>query len=217
MDKNNLELFKQALNEAVSNKFDNMTAGCTEEIVCSGGHRLAMRTIVYGKADTKRTWSPRMKRIVAILVAAALLLASCGIIFYDEIREVFEEFYVSVTFGTNDSAPSTIEDIYELTYLPAGYYLEKENISNTTTRFKYVNLEGDSIYFEQGILKGSSYNIDSESGYSKIIEIKEHNVYFRYTETSYSYIWNDNKYIFVLKSNTNLPNEEIELIIKGIK
>ena len=81
MDKTNLELFKQALTEAVSNKFDNIAANCTEEIACSEKHNLAMRAIVYGKTDTKRVWSPRMKRIIAILVAAALLLTSCGIIF----------------------------------------------------------------------------------------------------------------------------------------
>ena len=55
MDKSNLELFKQALDEAVSNKFDNMAANCTEEIVCSERHKLAMQAIVYGKGDTKRT------------------------------------------------------------------------------------------------------------------------------------------------------------------
>ena len=98
MDKSNLELFKQAINEAVSNKFDNMATSCTEEIVCSEKHNLAMRAIVYGKTDTKRVWSPRMKRIIAILVAAALLLTSCGIIFRNEIREMFKELFASITF-----------------------------------------------------------------------------------------------------------------------
>ena len=54
MGKSNLELFKQALNEAVSNKFDKMADECTEEIVYSDRHKLAMRTIVYGKTDNKR-------------------------------------------------------------------------------------------------------------------------------------------------------------------
>ena len=102
MDKSNLELFKQALNEAVSNKFDKMADECTEEIVYSEKHKLAMRTIVYGKTDNKRVWSPKMKRIIAILIAAALLLTSCGIIFRNEIREIFKEFFVSLTYESND-------------------------------------------------------------------------------------------------------------------
>ena len=86
MDKSNLELFKQAVNEAVSNKFDSMADSCTEEIVCSEKHKLAIRTIIYGETKAKRVWSPKMKRIIAILVAAALLLTSCGILFGYEIR-----------------------------------------------------------------------------------------------------------------------------------
>ena len=102
MDKSNLELFKQALNEAVSNKFDKMADECTEEIVYSERHKLAMRTIVYGKADTKRVWSPKMRRIIAILIAVALLLTSCGIIFRNEIREFVEEFFVKITYSSDE-------------------------------------------------------------------------------------------------------------------
>lgn len=217
MDKTNLELFKQALNEAVSNKFDNIAANCTEEIACSEKHNLAMRAIVYGKGDTKRIWSPRMKRIIAILVAAALLLTSCGIIFRNEIREVFEEFFVKLTYSSDSNSTNRIEEVYVLTYLPEGYYIEKENVSYTATKYKFVNSNDHYIYFEQSILKGSNFNIDSETGYSKIIEIEERDVYYRYTKEFHSYIWSDDKYVFVLKTNANLQNEEIELIINGIK
>ena len=43
MDKSNLELFKQALSEGVSKKFDQMADECTEEIKYSKKHELAMR------------------------------------------------------------------------------------------------------------------------------------------------------------------------------
>ena len=140
MDKTNLELFKQALNEAVSNKFDNMVARCTEEIVCSEKHNLAMRAIVYGKTGTKRVWSPKMKRIVAILVAAALLLTSCGIIFRNEIREVFKNLFASITFEGDESKVDTIEDIYQLKYIPDGYELVEENISPLSVSYKFVDI-----------------------------------------------------------------------------
>ena len=130
MDKSNLELFKQALNEAVSNKFDKMADECTEEIVYSEKHKLAMRTIVYGKADTKRVWSPKMKRIIAILIAAALLLTSCGIIFRNEIREIFKDFFVSLTYETDDMSEDMIEEVYTLSYVPEGYTLEKESATS---------------------------------------------------------------------------------------
>ena len=127
MDKNNLELFKQALNEAVSNKFDKMAEECTEEIVYSERHKLAMRTIVYGKADAKRVWSPKMRRIIAILIAVALLLTSCGIIFRNEIREIFKEFFVSLTYEGDEESPLIIKEVYTLSYVPEEYSLEKRN------------------------------------------------------------------------------------------
>lgn len=216
MYKTNLELFKQALNEAVSNKFDNMAASCTEEIACSEKHNLAMRAIVYGKTDTKRVWSPRMKRIIAILVAAALLLTSCGIIFRNEIREIFEEFFVRLTYSDDNVDGNTIDEIYVLTYLPEGYNLEKEIISNTLINYVYVNPNGYKVYFEQRVLDGSYFFADSESGYSKIVDIEEYEVYCRYNSHNYIYIWNNDKYLFSIMSNQKISNEDIVLIIDGI-
>ena len=51
MDKTNLELFKQALNEAVSNQFDKAVQECSEEIVFSQRHLRAMHTIIYGSIN----------------------------------------------------------------------------------------------------------------------------------------------------------------------
>ena len=216
MDKSNLELFKQALNEAVSNKFDKMADECTEEIVYSEKHKLAMRTIVYGKADTKRVWSPKMKRIIAILIAAALLLTSCGIIFRNEIREIFKEFFVSLTYESNDTSKDTIDKVLSLSYVPKGFILKNEILSETYVKYKFVTNEGDALYFEQRALIQSDYYIDSESGYSKIEEIKEFDVYYRFTDKNHHYAWSDEAYSIKIKSSVKLSDEEIILIIDGI-
>ena len=216
MDKTNLELFKQALNEAVSNKFDNITANCTEEIVCSERHTLAMRTIIFGKTDTKRIWSPKMKRIIAILVAAALLLTSCGIIFRNEIREVFKELFASITFEENESKVDTIEDIYQMKYVPDGYSLVEENVSPLSVSYKFVDINGNIIKFKQSIINNIDFAIDSESGCSEIIDIEKYDVYYRYTDTYHCYILNDSKYALTFNSNTPLSNETILLISEGL-
>ena len=215
MDKSNLELFKQALNEAVSNKFDKMADECTEEIVYSEKHKLAMRTIVYGKTDTKRVWSPKMRRIIAILIAVALLLTSCGIIFRNEIREIFEEFFVKLTYSGDGMGSDTIEEVYELTYLPEGYTLDTKNISYTATKFKYINSIGNYIYFEQHTIDRSEVAVDNEIGYSQIKEIKEYDIYYRFTDKYHYYLWSNSKYSFKINSTTPLSNEQIVLIIEG--
>ena len=216
MDKSNLELFKQALNEAVSNKFDKMADECTEEIVCSERHKLAMRTIIYGKADTSRAWSPRVKRIIAILVAAALILTSCGIIFRNQIREIFEEFYVKLTYDGNEESNKNIDEVYVLGYVPEGYVLENEVLSTTYVKYKFMTSEGDVLYFEQRALTNSEYYIDSESGYSKIEEIEEFDVYYRFTNKFYHYVWNNETYTMTIKSSIKLSNENIILLINEI-
>ena len=216
MDKSNLELFKQALNEAVSNKFDKMADECTEEIVYSDRHKLAMRTIIYGKADTSRAWSPRVKRIIAILVAAALILTSCGIIFRNQIREIFEEFYVKLTYEENEESNKNIDEVYVLGYVPEGYVLENEFLSTTYVKYKFMTSEGDVLYFEQRAIAHSGYYIDSENGYSKIEEIEEYEVYYRFTDKNHHYALSDGKYSMKIKSSTKLSNEDIILMLDGL-
>ena len=216
MDKSNLELFKQALNEAVSNKFDKMADECTEEIVCSERHKLAMRTIIYGKADTKHIWSPRVKRIIAILVAAALILTSCGIIFRNQIREIFEEFYVKLTYEGNEESNKNIDEVYVLGYVPEGYVLENEFLSTTYVKYKFMTSEGDVLYFEQRALTRSGFVVDSESGFSRIVEIEEFDVDYRFTNKFYHYVWNNETYTMTIKSSIKLSNENIILLINEI-
>ena len=216
MDKSNLELFKQALNEAVSNKFDKMADECTEEIVYSEKHKLAMRTIVYGKTDNKHVWTPKMRRIIAILIAVALLLTSCGIIFRNEIREIFKDFFVSLTYEGDEESPLIIKEVYTLRYVPEGYILEKEEIAPLRITYIFSNETGQILFFEQRALTHSEYYIDSESGYSKIEEIEEFDVYYRFTDKNHHYAWNDGKCSIKMKSSVKLSNEEIIFIIDGI-
>ena len=216
MDNRDLELFKQAISEGLSNKLDKTANSYDEEIVCSEKHKLAMRTIVYGETPAKKQWSPGKKRAVAILVAAALLLTSCGIIFRNEIREIFEEFFASVTFYGDESNPTTLEEIYILSYIPDGYALDKEITSPVCVQYTFVDENSNIIKFEQRNLSDTSFVLDSESGYSKIIDIEEYNVYYRYTAKNNCYVWTDEKYSLTITSNTALPNEEIVLIIEGI-
>lgn len=209
-------VFKQAISEGLSKKLDSVVDSCTEKIACSKRHELAMRTIVYGKVDTKRTLSPKMRRIIAILVAAALLLTSCAIIFRNEIREMFEDFFVKITCSNSEDG-KVIEEVYELGYLPDGYFLDDKAVSHTTAKFNYTNRQGDLIKFEQRILDGSDFTIDSESGYSKFVEIEKCDVYYRKNSKHNIYVWCDNKYSFYIISDTELSNSIIIQIINGIK
>ncbi|MBQ8879869.1 MAG: DUF4367 domain-containing protein [Clostridia bacterium] len=214
MDKSNLELLKEAISEGVSRRFDRMAAEYTEEIVCSDKHTLAMRTIVYGKAETKRPWSPRTRRIIAILIAAALLLTSCGIIFRNEIREMINEFFIMLSFDGDEAA--TIDEVYELGYVPEGYQLEKEIINPLSTRYTFKNNKDDYIWFEQRTIDGTNFYVDNEKGYVKIDTIQSYEIFYRYYNEKHVYVWNDGEYSLFIQSTIELPDSEIILIIEGL-
>ena len=219
MDNTNLELFKQALSEGLSSKIDSIANEYTEEIVCSEKHNLAMRAIVYGKTDTKRFWSPKMKRIIAILVAAALILTSCGIIFRNEIRDFAEniyEFFVKISYSESDPKGVSIEEVYKLTYIPEGYYLEEEIILAVNTSYIFTNSDGSTILFDQYILDGTNFFIDIENGYTKMVDIKEYEIYHKSTDGNHYYLWNDGKYSMRLISTNELLSQEVQLIVEGL-
>lgn len=219
MDKSNLELFKQAVAEGFSNKIDSIASSYTEEIVCSEQHKIAMQTIIHGKIGEKTAKSLKTKRIIAILIAAALLLTSCGIIFRNEIRDIFEsiyDFFVAVSYTEEDSDGATIEEVYKLGYVPEGYSLEKEITRPLCIQYKFINQSGDYFWFEQNLIDGTDFVVDSESGYTKFVDVENYEVYYRSVDEKHFYIWNDGKYSIKLSSSTEITNNEILLIIKGI-
>ena len=220
MDKTNEALFKQAINEALTNKFQRMADACDEEIVCSRRHRKAMRAIINGKTPRK-TMTPMNRRVIAILVAAILLLlASCAIIYRDEIREFvtnIKEFFVEIKFDEGENDSQYIDEIYELTYLPEGYSFKEERINHMVVQYVFANQDNNSIRFIQQTLDNASFSVDSEHGDTVIIEIEGYTVYFRQTGNMYYYLWNDGKYAFQIYSNEQLSDNELLSIIDGLK
>lgn len=217
-NKSNVELFKQALSQGLSDKFDSVANECTGEIVCSKQHNLAMRTIIYGKTSTKRTWTPKTKRVVAILIAAALLLTSCAIIYRNEIREFIEEIYESfimVNYSNGEKEKTDINETYELTYLPESYKLENSVISAIKIKYIFSSNENKTLTFEQRVLDNVAFFLDIENGYNRIVDIKNCDVYYKQTAEHNCYLWNDGQYSLRLISESELSVEELQKIING--
>ena len=217
MDQTNEALFKQAINEALTNKFQRMADACDEEIVCSRRHRKAMRAIVSGKTPRK----PLSTKMIAILVAAAiLLLAGCAIIYRDEIREFvtnIKEFFVEVKFDEGENDSQNIDEIYELTYIPEGYILADERINRMSVHYTFTNVDSKMIRFTQQTLDNVSFSVDSEHSDTVIIEINNLTIYSRIAGNMHYYLWNDGKYAMKLISTEKLSDGELLLIIYGLK
>lgn len=217
MNKSDLELFKQAINEGLSKRFDRLADSYDGEIVYSESHNLTMRTIVYGKVSKWRSLSPKKREIIAILVAAALLLTSCAVIFRNELREMIDNFFVVITYSEKDDNSTIITEKYELTFLPEGFYLEQSNFNEMNVRHRYKNKDGEVIVFDQYTINSTILSFDSESGYNIINQIESYSIYFKATKENYFYIWNNSEYLFSIKSEIELTSNELVAIIEGIK
>ena len=75
---------------------------------------------------------------------------------------------------------------------------------------------GDYIWFEQKTIDGTNFVVDNESGYTRINNIENFEVYYRFTDPIHVYVWNDGKYSMNLASNYKLSNGELILILQVI-
>ena len=194
MEKIDLELFKEALNEAWDNKIRREVESCTEEIITSERHKAAMQAILDGTYEKKSVWKLTRTKIAAILVAAALLLASCAVIYRNEIRDFVEEIFADfteLTYSDKDIEGKTIETVYKLTYVPEGYVLEDHSKTPIKIRYEYKNANNDFIIFEQMVLDSTSFAYDIENGYTKLFNNNEFDIYYKSTKASSFYLWNN--------------------------
>ena len=160
--------------------------------------------------------------MIAIIVAAALLLTGCtaAYIYRDEIRDFVEEIYdefIEITY--DDGQHNSIEEImepYELAYVPKGYEKINEQIRKISVYYKYENSDGDTISFRQNTLDYNVYGYDIEEGYTTILTYGEIEVYCRFFDSSYHYLWNDGKYALNIISTKLISDNDLENIIENI-
>lgn len=219
MNESNLTLFKQALCEGLSNRIDHLMSECNEEVHCSKRHKIAMRTIIYGKIGEKRTITPKTRWIIAILVSAAIILTSCAIAYRDKIIRIIKyipDYVMGLTYSEEGSTGALIETAYELTYVPEGYVLTESISSPSIVKYVLVSAKGEKIHFVQKPIQGTVLFIDEEN-LNIILTHNECDIYYSVTNEQHSYLWNDGKYIINLLSDIKLTNEAVMSIIDGIK
>ena len=219
MTKSNLELFKEAITEGLSIHFQNEIDSFDEEIVISERHEQAMRTIFNGVQVRPFVWPSARAKIAAAAVAATLLLAGCTAVYGDEIRDFVEtvyEDYISIGFENPDGAPKQIEEYYELTYIPEGYYIKEHIPMDSLNRYILENDQGKTIIFNQNTLS-DKFSLDSEHGEQYTLYIVGKEVYCIIYDANCHYIWNDGRYSLSIYSIDPIDEETLEKIIEGIK
>ena len=220
MTDTNLNLFKKALTEGLSNKIDLVTDGYTAEVKCTKKHTIAMRTILRGKMPGEHIHTPQLKWVIAIALSVALILTGCAIKFREKIAGFFTEIFgstIEMTYADQENAKVNIDDPYEFTYVPDGYVLESSQIeSSTVHRYIFVNGDGLRLICDQIAPGSSAMGVYNDNKTPEIYKIGEYEIYCKsYTRTSL-YIWNKDGYTFMVTSDKELTIEDITYIVHGV-
>ena len=201
-------LLVKALEEAICNRFDKMIGDSPMSADCSEGHKARMAEIIEG-ADTRPGRLSRAK-LIAALIAAALLLTGCTLyVFRNQIKGFVEYIYSTYISVRSDEEikSNVITDVYKLTYVPEGYELVKERKTAVQVFYRWENDDGRQLEFVQYHL--GEFHIDTDDGYLKIVEHNGIEVYCRESKRSYHYCWLYNDNCFSITSYDEISTEEL--------
>lgn len=216
------QLFKSAILEALSQKYEQELAECREDAKCSKEHYLRISEItgiplarVMGKRRSLR------RTFVAVLIAAALLLAGCtAYVYRNAIKDFFEEVYdthIKVSYsGEQTDNELYIKEFYSLSYVPEGYQLVREVKNEVCVRYIWESKSADTLVFQQSLINESDFFLDSDTEDMQCIEYNGVFVYLRSVDNLWIYLWNDGKYGMYIDSDQKLSDDELEKIIDGI-
>ena len=128
--------------------------------------------------------------------------------------------YIEFFFDQSDveKAPSTIETVYTLGYVPEGYELDSQSFEKESTAIVWQNKDGNSIELRQYTLD-MMLTLDNEEEDLDSFNIDNFSILFKEKYGMKTYFWNTNDYQFRLHIiDDGISTEDgIELIRSVVK
>lgn len=166
--------------------------------------------LLYKKAGLqqkrKSPWMFRTvgRRVASVLIAIGLLSVLSVSVYAARapisqfISKTYDK-YIEFFFGQSDveKAPSTIETVYTLGYVPEGYELDSQSIEREATVSIWQKKDGNSIKLNQDILTAVS-TLDKEDRDIVSYNIEDIQILFKEKYGKKIYFWNTNEYQFQL-------------------
>lgn len=145
---------------------------------------------------------------VACVAVIVLIASSVTIMNVDALRNAFSDFFVTIyeKFSKvqpveDDTAPTTLEEIYEITYNLNDFEV---NYNEENEYSYYINYAKDdiAIYFSQYTKDMYNSNINTEDAEILTIDINGHEAIYFIDNNDYCHIiWDNGDYIISLCSN----------------
>ena len=171
-------------------------------------------------SQQKSKSSPTSKRVTFILIAAVIavmLVASASAIvigFGDYLVNIYEK-YIEVKFDNGNDAKLTIKEIYAPTYIPNGYLQIDESSHNTNHSYLWSN-GTHNLAFEQETHNRGGLTTDNESIEYQSFVLDGKTVYYYTKYNTIFLIWSSEKYVFSINCSSDIPLDEIKLMISSM-
>lgn len=224
---NGRELFRQALIDARLRKSKQILDANPEEVQFSASHLRKMQQILSYSRHQSWIRHPKLgrKRMVAVLIAAALLLIGSMTVYANRdaivrfMEQVFGK-YTRVSYQCVDpdaKIPEWIEDEYTLSYVPEGYELSEYESDTSGVWMQWKNSNDDYIYFTQSSIDRYYAQYDNENSYDEQIQVNNSTVYCTYhTAPLFIYLWTDGSYCLELKCHSYISADEVARMIESV-
>jgi len=164
----------------------------------------------------------RTRRILCaclIMIIILLSLLSVG-----AVREAITNFFIEVFSNHNSisvkaesgaSYPSSIERVYSPEYIPDGYTLIDEDISEAGVSLIYGN-DDKMILFTQETKQNYTLNLDNEYATSSVEAIDGQDYYINhFKDGNYTILWDNGEYVFTVTAE--LPKNDILKMCNSLK
>jgi hypothetical protein len=218
-----LNVLKEAFREINKWEYENLHLETLEEVIPSPAYIKRMeRLIQWQKRSCWKYVNSIGKRIAVIAVTIALTFGLSMSV--SAVRKPVVEFFVNmyekfVEFFYDDDvsakAPSTIETVYTLGYVPEGYELESCSIENLGTRMIWTNDGEEQIVFSQGLICEYSL-MDNENSDYRLLYVNDMSVAYIDKEKDKCYYWNTMEYRFSIRISDDISQAILEQLIESL-
>lgn len=221
MFRTDVKPFADALCEALSEKYSEELSACGCDASCTPGHYKKMSAILGIRVG--KTAHPVKKTVWALILAAALLLASCAAYFYRReiggfFEKVYEDFIALESNGRHtDGSARTGEWSVDVGCIPAGYTLVSQDNRVGCFSRSYEDVSGRnlslSIYFHGDM----SLFLNPGDEPASVATVGNTDVYCHGAKKMYSYAWRVGEAAVILRTYYKLTPDELECIVTGVK
>ena len=160
------------------------------------------------------------KRLVAVIIAAILIIASAvtAFAYKEKLLRFFERKEATHTSlispGTND-ANEEIKEVWLPTYIPEDFQLKSTEFYVLLIETTWTNGEKE-IRLNQTPIKNTDYSLNTETSNYLEITFGTQPIYYTINHGNFGAIWHTDDYVYRFDAPYDLGLEEIERIITSI-